>query len=226
MKLLIIEDEKELSAGIRAYLQDEHFICEQAFDFRTAMEKISMYEYDCILLDISLPGGNGLDILKELKAQNKSEGVIIISARNAQQDKIEGLLSGADDYLAKPFHLPELAARIAAVIRRRSFDGKNIIEYGSAVLDLGKKQVKVNDKPVELTKTEYELFIYFISNKNRVISKGAIAEHLWGDDMDLADNYDHIYSHIKNLRKKLSSSGAAEHIRSVYGMGYKFEAEQ
>jgi len=226
MKLLIIEDEKELSAGIRAYLQDEHFICEQAFDFRAAMEKINMYEYDCILLDISLPGGSGLDILKELKAQNKSEGIIIISARNAQHEKIEGLLSGADDYLAKPFHLPELAARIAAVIRRRSFDGKNTIEYGSVVVDLGKKQVKVHDKPVELTKTEYELFIYFISNKNRVISKSAIAEHLWGDDMDMSDNYDHIYSHIKNLRKKLSSSGAAAQIRSVYGMGYKFETDQ
>lgn len=220
--MLIIEDEKELAKSICDYLAGEQFITETAFDFNTALEKISLYDYACIVLDITLPNGSGLDILKELKADNKADGVIIISAKNSLDDKINGLNAGADDYLTKPFHLPELSARIAAIIRRKSFDGKNVIEFDELHIDLNKKQATVKDVELDLTKKEYELLIYFVSNKNKVISKSAIAEHLWGDNMDVAASYDFIYTHIKNLRKKLLQQGAPDYIRSIYGMGYKF----
>lgn len=221
MKLLIIEDEKALSDSISEYLNTENFKCETAYDFNTAMEKIALYDYACIILDITLPGGSGLDILKELKKNNKADAVLIISAKNSLDDKVHGLKAGADDYLTKPFHLPELGARVAAIIRRKSFDGKNTIVFEELTLDLFDKTVKVHNKVIDLTRKEYDLLLYFISNKNRVISKGAIAEHLWGDDMDIADNYDFIYTHIKNLRKKLVQAGSPDYIRSVYGMGYK-----
>lgn len=222
MKVLIIEDERELSDSISAYLANEQFVCEKSFDFNSSIEKISLYDYACIVLDVNLPGGSGLDILKELKKQNKTDGVLIISARNSLDDKVFALKTGADDYLTKPFHLPELSARINAIIRRKSFDGKNEITYNELKLDLAEKNVRVNNNSVDLTKKEYELLLYFISNKNRVISKNAIAEHLWGDSMDVSDNYDFIYTHIKNLRKKLEQAGAGDYIKSVYGMGYKF----
>lgn len=222
MKVLIIEDEKNLSESICSYLNNESFTCETAFDFPGAMEKISLYEYACVILDISLPGGSGLDILKELKANKKAEGVLIISAKNSLDDKILGLNTGADDYLTKPFHLAELSARVAAIIRRKSFEGKNNIQLDEMIIDLMEKTVRVNNAIIDVTKKEYDLLLYFISNKNKVISKGAIAEHLWGDNMDLADNYDFIYTHIKNLRKKLIQSGCPDYIKSVYGMGYKF----
>ncbi len=186
------------------------------------MEKISLYDYACIILDITLPGGSGLDLLRELKANHKAEGILIISARNSLDEKILGLKSGADDYLTKPFHLSELAARVSAIIRRKSFDGKNSLRFDELQLDLLEKTVSVHNRFLDLTRKEYDLLLYFISNKNKVISKGAIAEHLWGDNMDMADNYDFIYTHIKNLRKKLLQAGAQDYIKSVYGMGYKF----
>jgi len=222
MKILVIEDEKELSSSICEYLINELFITETAYEFNTAIEKISLYDYACIILDITLPNGSGLNILKELKANNKADGVIIISAKNSLDDKIIGLKAGADDYLTKPFHLPELGARVAAIIRRKSFDGKNTIAFDEIKVNVDARQVFVNDKALDLTKKEYDLLLYFISNKNRVISKPAIAEHLWGDDMDLADNYDFIYTHIKNLRRKMLQQGTPDYIRSVYGLGYKF----
>jgi DNA-binding response OmpR family regulator len=222
MKVLIIEDEKELSKSISQYLSGEQFITETAFDFNAAFEKVSLYDYACIILDITLPGGNGLNILKELKINNKADGVIIISAKDSLDDKIYGLKTGADDYLTKPFHLSELAARVAAIIRRKSFEGKNLIVFDDMQISLPEKKVLIGKKELDLTKKEYELLIYFISNKNKVISKSAIAEHLWGDNMDIADNYDFVYTHIKNLRKKLIQSGAADYIKSIYGMGYKF----
>jgi DNA-binding response OmpR family regulator len=222
MKILIVEDEKELSQSICDYLSGEQFVCEQAFDYKSAIEKISLYEYACIVLDITLPGGSGMDILKDLKAENKLDGVLIISAKNSIDDKVFGLKAGADDYLAKPFHLSELAARVAAIIRRKSFEGKTVLRFDALQVDLSKKEVRVSDEPVELTRKEYELLLYFIGNKGRVINKNAIAIHLWGDNMDIADNYDFIYTHIKNLRKKLVLAGAKDYIRSVYGMGYKF----
>ena len=222
MKVLIIEDEPELSKSICQYLSGEQFLTETAFDFNTAFEKISLYDYACIVLDITLPGGNGLNILKELKANNKADGVIIISAKNSLDDKITGLKTGADDYLTKPFHLSELSARVAAIIRRKSFDGQNKIVFDELEIDIAEKSTAVNNKLVDLTKKEYELLIYLISNKNKVISKSAIAVHLWGDNMDIAGNYDFIYTHIKNLRKKLMQSGSPDYIKSIYGMGYKF----
>ncbi|GAA4740114.1 response regulator transcription factor [Flavisolibacter ginsenosidimutans] len=222
MKILVVEDEKELSQSICDYLSGEQFMCEQAFDYRTALEKISLYDYACVILDITLPGGSGLDLLKDLKKDDKIDGVIIVSAKNAVDDKVNGLKAGADDYLTKPFHLMELGARVDAIIRRKAFDGKNILRFDALQLDLNQKELTVKDKKIELTKKEYELLLYFISNKNKVIAKNAIAIHLWGDNFDIADNYDFIYTHIKNLRKKLLQGGAADYIKSVYGMGYKF----
>ena len=223
MKILIIEDEKELSDSIATYLKGENYICEFAADFNKAIEKTELYEYDCILLDITLPGGSGLEILRELKANNKMDGVLIISAKNSLDDKIAGLRLGADDYLSKPFHLSELSARIAAIIRRRNFDGSNILKLGNVTIDTIAKSVLVKNNRLDLTKKEYELLLYFASNKNRVISKNAIAEHLWGDNM--GGNNDFIYTHIKNLRKKLTEAGNMDYIKSIYGMGYKFSVQ-
>jgi DNA-binding response OmpR family regulator len=222
MKVLIIEDEKALSTSIFTYLNSEQYICEIASDYHSAMIKVGQYDYACIILDINLPGGSGLDILKELKAGKKAEGVLIISARNSLDDRLNGLNSGADDYLSKPFHLSELAARVAAIIRRKSFDGNNNLKFEELELDVFFKTVKVNDRILDLTRKEYDLLLYFISNKNKVINKSAIAEHLWGDNMDMADSYDFIYTHIKNLRKKLIQAGSRDYVKSVYGMGYKF----
>ena len=205
MKILIIEDEKELSESIATYLKGENYICEIAADFNKAIEKTELYDYDCILLDITLPGGNGLEILRELKSNNKMDGVLIISAKNSLDDKVTGLTLGADDYLSKPFHLSELSARVAAIIRRKNFDGNDVLRFENISIDTRAKTVLVNDKPLDLTRKEYELLLYFISNKKRVISKNAIAEHLWGDDMQ--GNNDFIYTHIKNLRKKLIEAG-------------------
>jgi DNA-binding response OmpR family regulator len=222
MKVLIIEDEKELSKSICQYLAGEQFVTETAYDFDSALEKISLYDYACIILDITLPNGSGLDILNEIIANNKADGVIIISAKNSLDDKIYGLKTGADDYLTKPFHLSELSARVAAIIRRKSFEGKNTIVFDDLEINLNAKQVLIDGAAVDLTKKEYDLLLYFISNKNKVITKSAIAEHLWGDNMDIAGNYDFIYTHIKNLRKKLLQHGSPDYIKSIYGMGYKF----
>ncbi len=222
MKVLIVEDEKALAESISVYLGSEQYTCEIAADFSSAKEKISLYEYACIILDINLPGGSGLDLLQMLKEDRKGEGVLIVSARNSIDDKVAGLQQGADDYLTKPFHLSELAARVSAIIRRKSFDGKNIVVFDELELNLRDKSILVNKKVLDLTRKEYDLLLYFISNKNKVIGKGAIAEHLWGDNMDMADNYDFIYTHIKNLRKKLLQAGGRDYIKSVYGMGYKF----
>jgi len=222
VKILIIEDEKELSESIATYLKGENYICEIAVDFNKAIEKTELYDYDCILLDITLPGGNGLEILRELKASNKMDGILIISAKNSLDDKVTGLTLGADDYLSKPFHLSELSARVAAIIRRKNFDGNDILKFENLSINTRAKTVLVNDKPLDLTRKEYELLLYFMSNKKRVISKNAIAEHLWGDDMQ--GNNDFIYTHIKNLRKKLIEAGGTDYIKSVYGMGYKFSS--
>ena len=187
------------------------------------MEKIELYEYDCIILDIMLPDGSGLNLLKSLKENNKSDGVIIISAKGELDDKIQGIEMGADDYLAKPFHLSELAVRIAAIIRRKSFQGKSHMTLDNIIIDIQGKRVTVENKELDLTQKEYQLLLYLAINKNRVLSKNAIAQHLWGDDMDFPDNYDFIYAHIKNLRKKLVAAGTEDCIRSIYGEGYKMQ---
>jgi DNA-binding response OmpR family regulator len=224
MNILVIEDERELSNSILTYLEEEKYLCEAAFDFFSAREKISLHSYDCILLDINLPGGNGLTLLKELKKKQKSDGVIIISARNSLDDKIEGLNLGADDYLAKPFHLAELGARIKALIRRNKFDGSGSISIGELSVDVTAKTTFNKGRKIDLTKSEFDLLVFLISNKNKVIPKNAIGEHLSGDDADRFDNYDFVYSHIKNLKKKLTEAGGDDYIKTVYGLGYKFEA--
>ncbi|MCK9218967.1 MAG: response regulator transcription factor [Bacteroidales bacterium] len=222
MKVLLIEDEKELALSILAYLQKESYLCEAAYTFREASEKIDLYKYDCILVDINLPDGSGLNVIRELKAKKSETGIIIISAKNSLDDKVDGLGIGADDYLTKPFHLSELNARIKSVIRRRSFGGVNEIVFNEIRIQPDKMEVFVNDQAIILTKKEYDLLIFFLSNKDRVVTKESIAEHLWGDDMDLADSFDFIYTHIKNLRKKIMDKGGEDYIRTIYGMGYKF----
>lgn len=221
MKLLIVEDEAELLETVAASLAKEHFVVETAGDFHTAAEKIANYDYDCIVLDIMLPGGSGLQLLEALKRSGKSENVIIVSAKNSLDDKLAGLELGADDYLTKPFHLAELNARIKAVLRRKSLEGKNAIEVSNIVLDLHDRQLSVNGEIVALNRKEFDMLNYFLLNKNRLVTKSALAEHVWGDYIDQSDNFDFIYYQIKNLRKKLQLAGAGLEIESVYGVGYK-----
>ncbi len=221
MKILIVEDEKELRNTIKASLEKEHFLVETADSFQAAFEKIGIYEYDCILLDIMLPGGSGIDLLKSLKASGKSENVIIISAKDSLDDKLKGLELGADDYLVKPFHTAELNARVKAVLRRNKLDGKNNIELANIALDLNDRQFFVNGKTSPLNRKEFDILSYFLLNKNRLVTRSALAEHVWGDNIDQADNFDFIYYQIKNLRKKLQVSNAQIEIQSVYGIGYK-----
>ena len=209
--------------SIVAYLKAENYHCEVANSVKEAIAKTESFDYDCILLDISLPDGNGLQVLKELKANQKTDGVIIISALDSMDDRISGLNLGADDYLPKPFHLPELAARVAAIIRRRRFDGSSILTVHEIRLDTHAKKVTVHEKPVDLTRTEYDLLLYLVTNKNRVVSKNAIAERISGDEAEVFNNYDFIYAHMKNLKKKLASAGSDDYIKAIYGMGYKLE---
>ncbi len=224
MKILIIEDEKELAQSIADYLRVENYYCEFGTTFIEALAKINIYSYDCILLDLMLPGGDGLKILDEIKKQRKEDGVIIISAKDSLEDKIAGLQIGADDYLPKPFHLSELAARIYAVVRRKKFGSANKIQLNELEIDLLAKRVSVNSTLLSLTKSEFDLLLFLIGNKNRIISKGALAEHLSGDKADMLDNHDFVYAHVKNLKKKLSEAGCADYIKTTYGMGYQWES--
>jgi DNA-binding response OmpR family regulator len=221
LNLLIIEDEPELSRNIFTYLLQNMYTCEIATDFASARRKLEDIDYDCILLDISLPGGSGLELLRQLKKDNKSDGVLIISAKNSLDDKLAGLELGADDYLTKPFHLAELSARVTAIIRRRSFKGSNTIELDQISINILDKCARTEKGPLDLTRKEYELLLYFASNKNRVVTKDSIIDHLWGDHAQMTDTYDFIYSHIRNLRKKLTDAGCPDYIKSIYGMGYK-----
>lgn len=224
MKLLIVEDEQSLVDDIRTYLEQEGYLCESASDYALASEKIALYNYDCIIVDISLPDGTGLNIIRELKENYSRAGIIIISAKNAIDDKVAGLDLGADDYLAKPFDLSELNARIKALMRRNTFDGRQEIILNEIKVVMDSAQVYVHDEQIDLTKMEYDLLIFFLSNRNRVLTKEAIAEHLWGDHMDLADSYDFVYTHIRNLRKKIRDHDGRQYIRNIYGIGYKFVA--
>ena len=221
MKLLIIEDEKELAESMVSYLKNENYTCEVAFNFKQALDKIETSDYECIALDITLPGGSGMQLLKELKNNKKADGVIIISAKDSIDDRISGLRLGADDYLVKPFHLSELAARINAIIRRKMYNGNNIIRFNEIFIDTLAKEVMVREDRVELTRKEYELLVYLLSNQRRVISKNALISHLWSQEMGTGESADIIYTHIKNLRKKLNEKGCGDYIRSLYGMGYK-----
>jgi DNA-binding response OmpR family regulator len=221
MKILIIEDERGLREVIQESLEKEKYIVETAHDYISGLEKLGSYDYDCILIDIMLPNGSGLDLVRELKALRKKEAVIIISAKDAVDDKVAGLDLGADDYLAKPFHLAELHARIKSAIRRKSHDGDNLISFANLKLSPEQRSVTVSGSDLTLNRKEFDLLYYFMINPNRLINKTALAESVWGDNIDQADNLDFVYSQIKNLRKKLKDASAEADIQAVYGMGYK-----
>lgn len=225
MKILVIEDEAEIAQSIKYYFKPNGINCETAENYRDALDKIGMYDYDCILLDLMLPDGDGFDILKELKRKNKTEGIIIISAKENLDTRIEGFNLGADDYVTKPFHLSELLVRMQALIRRRNFKGNNTVTFNEIVIDIFAKTVSVNTTTLDITKKEIDLLLFLIGNENKVLSKGAIAEHLSGDMADMLDNHDFVYAHIKNLKKKLSKAGGGDYIKTVYGLGYKWQNE-
>ncbi|MGZ3852965.1 MAG: response regulator transcription factor, partial [Flavisolibacter sp.] len=215
-------DELELQHSIQKYLEYQGFVCEAVNDFVSGMQKVQEYEYDCVIVDINLPRGSGLDIVKMIKDMGSRAGIVIISARNALEDKLAGLELGSDDYLTKPFHLSELNARIHAIIRRRNFQGNKIISFNQIKLDPEAQRVTVEGKGVELTDKEYQLLEYFIANRGRVLTKAAIASHVWGDEYEQVSNYDFIYTHIKNLRKKIMEAGADDYVKTVHGVGYRF----
>tara|TARA_R110000772_G_scaffold74718_4_gene162722 strand:+ start:1683 stop:2354 length:672 start_codon:yes stop_codon:yes gene_type:complete len=223
MKILIIEDEPQMLDNMRQSLEREHYNVEAVTDFKSAINKIGIYAYDCILLDIGLPDGNGLELLKQLKKNGKDDGVIIVSAKDSLDDRLAGLDLGADDYLPKPFHMAELHARVKAVLRRRNFDGNTTIEIGNLTINPESRTVKIETEETVLNRKEYDILMYLITNKNRLVTKTALAEHVWGDHIDQADSFDFIYSQIKNLRKKLEK--ATIKVEAVYGVGYKLEIE-
>lgn len=225
MKILIVEDEPDLRNSIESFLKQQGYVVESSATYGEAINKIFIYDYDCLVLDINLPDGSGIKILEQVKSEKKEVSVIIISANNTLEDKIHGLQIGADDYLTKPFHLSELNARIQAVLRRNKLDGGTKIEINELLIQPDSKTVFVNGSRVSLTKKEYLLLEFFAINKNRVLSKESISEHLWGDYMDQSDSFDFIYSHLKNLRKKLIAAGCEDYVKTVYGTGYIFRVE-
>lgn len=221
MKILVVEDEADLSNSIGNYLFGEDYIVETAGSYFQAEDKLAVHTYDLVLLDITLPDGNGLELIQKLKKTQSKTGILIISAKNSLDDKLRGLDLGADDYITKPFHLAELNSRIKAVHRRRAFGGQSQIKVGEMLLDLDAREVKLEGTKLDLTKKEYQLLLFFITNKNRVLTKESIAEHLWGDHIEIADNFDFVYTHVKNLRRKIKLEDGRDPINTVYGVGYK-----
>ncbi len=221
MKILIVEDEVPLLESMEAYLKNEHYLVERATNYQEGSFKIHLYEYDCILLDIGLPDGNGLTLLEELKACRQKAGILIISAKNSLDDKITGLDLGADDYLTKPFHLSELNARLDDVLRRKKFDTNTAIEIANLHIDLSRRTAKVEENNLNLTKKEFDILLHLVANKTRVVTKTSLAENLWGDHVDQVDSFDFLFAHIKNLKKKLSEANASIEIHNVYGVGYQ-----
>ncbi|MBL0103181.1 MAG: response regulator transcription factor [Bacteroidetes bacterium] len=225
MKILIVEDEKQLLDSMMTFLKESGMHCEKATTLAEAIEKIDLYTYDAVVLDIGLPDGSGLKVINEMQTKQNQTGIVIVSAKNSLDDRLVGLNFGADDYITKPFYMPELVARIKSVVRRRSFQGKNEIVFNEVRVIPDEMMMYVKDKLVSLTKKEHELLLYFLSNQNKVLTKESIAEHLWGDHADMADSFDFIYSHIKNLRKKMTDNGANDYLKSIYGVGYKLSSE-
>lgn len=225
MKILLVEDEAALRAALAGSLRQAGYVVEEAASCAQAHEKIALYQYDCVLLDLTLPDGAGLDVLRALKADGSAAGVLIITARDALDDKVTGLDLGADDYLSKPFHLSELNARVRAIIRRRQFNGQQQITFRDLLVLPDLAEVHVRGELLTLTKKEYDLLLYLLANPGRILTKEAIAEHLCGDAVDAADSFDFIYTHLKNLRKKMQEKGADNYIRTMYGVGYKLSRE-
>ncbi|GAA4214106.1 response regulator transcription factor [Pedobacter jeongneungensis] len=222
MKLLFVEDEPVLLDEMLSYFSSDGNICEQANDYGQAVEKINTYAYDGIVLDITLPDGNGIDLIPQIRTCQMGTGILILSAKNSLADKVNGLNLGADDYLTKPFYLEELSARVNALYRRKALQGEENILFDGFTIDTAGKCLMYGTEEIKLTKKEYQLLIYFVVNKNRVVSKSAIAEHIWGDSFDEADNFDVIYVHMMNLRKKLIKTNGTDYIKTVRGLGYKF----
>lgn len=223
MKILIIEDEQNLQHLILRYFKKEGYVCEVAATFQEGYKKINNYDYDCAIVDLNLPGGDGLKLVNYLRKDNTNIGIIIISARNTLDDRILGLDIGADDYLTKPFNLSELNARIKAILRRKTNQFNAKLEFGSLSINVDERKVIAHETELQLTKKEYEILLFLARNKNRVVTKNSIAEHLWGDYMDEAVSYDFIYAHVKNLRKKLAENRCKDLLKTVYGIGYKFQ---
>lgn len=222
MKLLIVEDDRSLSRSINDYLKLEGHICEVALTLDDAMQKTSVNKYDCLILDIGLPDGNGLDLIREMKTRKLTGGILILSAKSSLDDKVVGLKIGADDYLTKPFHFAELSARINSIYRRNNFLGQNEITFNEIRIKTEDNQVYVNETLLILTKKEYDLLVFFMANTNRIITKESIVEHLWGDNVILTDSFDFVYTHVKNLRKKIVAARGKNYIKCIYGFGYKF----
>jgi DNA-binding response OmpR family regulator len=223
MKILLVEDNQNLLQAAEAALTASGFLCETATDFESASEKIFLYTYDAVVVDINLPDGSGLDLIDTIKEVNNLTGIIIISARNSLDNKIEGLHIGADDYITKPFDMAELVARLKSLLRRRNYEGNNLLIQDNIQIDTNNREVKVNGQLAELTRSEYQILLFLMSNHGRVLTRESIAEHIWGDNMDMIESFDFIYSHIKNLRKKLISLGSDDPVIAVYGVGYKFK---
>jgi DNA-binding response OmpR family regulator len=225
MKILIIEDEAELLKTMKSYLETSGLLCETAISYGEAEDSLSVYNYDLIILDLTLPGGCGLDLIKLIKERNSRAGLLIVSAKNSLGDKLIGLDMGADDYISKPFHLAELHSRIKSLLRRRHFDGSNELKFNEIIINVDSGDVTVNKEKIDLTRKEYEILLYFIVNRNMLITRESIAEHVWGDNISYADNFDFIYSQIKNLRKKIGQKNGRNYFHNIYGMGYKFSEE-
>ena len=225
MKILLIEDEQELASDIKSFIIEEGYICETAYSFEEGLLRINLHEYDCAIIDITLPGGSGFKIIEQLKQLSGNTGIIIISAKNSLSDKLTGLELGADDYITKPFHLAELNARIKSVLRRRQFDGEKQIVLGELVVIPERREVLIDNNSLNLTRKEFDLLIYLVNNKERVVTKESIAEHIWGDHADSFVSLDFVYSQIKNLRKKMIDGGSKDYIKTVYGIGYKFSTK-
>ncbi|KAA0221559.1 DNA-binding response regulator [candidate division KSB1 bacterium] len=225
MKLLIVEDNLHLARDMQQFLHDRGFVIEHVTTLHAASEKISTYQYDLVIVDLGLPDGNGLQLIREIKAAELDCGILILTARDALEEKVHGLDLGADDYMTKPFHQAELNARIRSILRRNKFNRSNVLLFDDVKVDLLASQAYIHETPLTLTKKEYDLLLYFLQNPNRMLTKESIAEHLWGDHIDEADSFDFIYNHIKNLRKKITSAGGKNYIKALYGMGYKFSSE-
>lgn len=223
---MLIEDNVELASSISAFLAREGYICEISYNIRDAQDKLISFQYDCVLLDIMLPDGNGLEILRFMRQEKLQSSILILSAKNSLDDKIIGLEEGADDYLTKPFHMPELNARLRAIYRRKKLNGSNIIAFNEITLNIDTFEAWVNGTQLDMTRKEFDLLMYFMVNRNRVLSRQSIAAHLWGDYTDNLSNFDFVYQHVKNIRKKISAASGTDYIGTVYGLGYKFHTSR